>query len=1027
MSQAYIFSLVFFSAFAVYFVFGLYILSLNTKSALNRLFFASCLALAVWAFCFSMANISSDYESALYWRRCSSLGWGTVYSLMLHFFLVLTERKELLKRKYFYLALYVPAILNVYYFGFNDSARAQYNLLQTPNGWINTSTGGLGDIYFNAYYILFTLTGLIVVWLWGKRAVDKIKKKQATLFIATFSIAMVLGSLTDVIVNTYIAFKVPQMAPIFILLPILAMFYAIKRYGLMKTAENENSEPGKILNQDNMGKFIAIMSFVYVVGGLLNFFARFYLNPSPPSLIAIMPISAFFFAIGTALVFLKSSYMNNNFREQIFILIMLISVLYIAIYFTDTASITVWATPFIIVMLSVLFNKRYLILWIGAFILATQLYIWIKIPIVTVQVDGSDYFTRIVIFGITLGLAYFVNHVYVKRLQENEDQVRFQMLISRISSEFVKVSELNLSEKIQEMLELSGQHLKVDRTFFIRMNENQNAYAWCNEGIEPATESIPRLSEETVPWWMKEMAATDLVDIESAESLPSEAAAERELLKSHGIKSVATIAVKNKGKLLGFLIFASMKNGTAFGKSHQELLRILANILSDALVKVDSELEIRYMAYYDALTGLPNHTLFKDRLGQAILLASRTQTPLGVVFLDLDEFKTVNDSIGHLGGDEMLQIVASRLSLCLRKCDTVSRFGGDEFLIILTGMQDIDKIRHIAEKIIHTIAQPILINEQELFVTASIGISVYPADGESGDELIKNADLAMFAAKEMGKNQFALCTPVMKEDVSRKMMLTNSLYRALEKNELLLHYQPQINADTQNIVGMEALLRWNSQEFGMIPPGVFIPLAEQTGLIIPIGKWVFETACRQVKVWQEMGLPTLRLAINLSVDQFRDRDFTTMIQSILSETGFNPKNLELEITESIAIEGKDNIVGVLKWLQALGVSISIDDFGIEYSSLNRLKSLPVDRIKIDMQFVHGINSGTKDKAIAKTIIQLAKNLELNVIAEGVEKEEQYVFFRDNMCDEIQGYFFYKPLPADALESILRDQMSIQEI
>lgn len=297
-----------------------------------------------------------------------------------------------------------------------------------------------------------------------------------------------------------------------------------------------------------------------------------------------------------------------------------------------------------------------------------------------------------------------------------------------------------------------------------------------------------------------------------------------------------------------------------------------------------------------------------------------------------------------------------------------------------------------------------MVKDQELFITASLGIAIYPVDGDSTDELIKNADLAMYNSKQKGKNQYALCTSDMKEDVLKKMKLTNSLYRALERNELVLYYQPQVSVLTKEIVGLEALIRWNNPELGLIPPNIFIPLAEQSGLINPIGQWVLETACKQNKVWQNMGLPNLRMAVNLSVEQFRDQELVSIIERILNETGMKSKHLELEVTESIAIEGKEHIINVLHKLKALGATISIDDFGTEYSSLSRLKTLPVDRIKIDMQFVQGISEGNKDEAIAKTIIQLAKNLELNVIAEGVETEVQFEFFNKYMCDEIQGYF-----------------------
>ncbi|ULO06903.1 EAL domain-containing protein [Paenibacillus sp. 19GGS1-52] len=1018
MSLSYVFSLVFFIAFAIYFILGIYIISINPKSMLNRLFFAACLSLSIWAFCFSIANSAQDYETALFWRRLTSLGWGTVYSLLLHFFLILTEKNKILKNKWLYVLLYFPAVVNVFAFGYSDIAKGQYKLINTAMGWVNVSANSWGDLYFNLYYVFFTLAGLVVLWNWGKKSKDPVKKKQAYLFISSYSIAMILGSMTDVIVNTYTSFTVPQMAPVIVLLPTTAIFYAIKRYGLMGQEKSDRAEPGKILSEVNMDKFINIMSFVYIIGGMLNFTAQYFFNQKLPNFNSVLLFSFFFFIIGAVLLIIKFLPMNADLKEFLFIFIMLVSILLIAINFIDSASITVWAAPFIIVMLSVLFNKRFMIFWVGVSILATQIYIWVRVPKAMVPVDGSDYLARIGILSITLWLAYFVNRVYIQRLEENEVQIRFQKMISQISGDFVKVTELDLDEKINKLLELSGEHFQVDRTFFISLTEHQKTYEWCNEGVESGIDIIPKLTGERFPWWMNERLNTDVVNITDVEMLPPEAGAEKEMFKDHKMKSLISITVRNKGKILGLLFLASVKVARTLGENHQELLRILANLLSDALVKVEAEKEIGYMAFYDDLTGFPNYTLFKKQLEQSIQSSRGTDNLIAVLFIDLDSFKSVNDTIGHLGGDEMLIQVACRLSGCLRQHDTVSRFGGDEFLIKLTEINRLEDIRKIAEKIMRAIALPVIVKGQEFFITASAGIAVYPADGESTEELIKNADLAMYASKEKGKNQYTVCSLAMKEEVLKKTQLTNSLYRALERNELVLYYQPQVSVLTKEIVGLEALIRWNHPDLGMISPATFIPLAEQTGLIIRIGQWVLETACRQNKEWQVLGLPPIRMAVNLSVVQFQDRNLLSIIDRTLSETGLESKYLELEITESAAADGDDYIVHVLHELKELGVTISVDDFGSGYSSLSRLKSLPVDRIKIDMQFVRGISTGNKDEAIAKTIIQLAKNLNLNVIAEGVETESQFEFFNKYMCDEIQGYFFYKPMPASEIEAIL---------
>lgn len=1017
MSPAYSYSLIFFIAFAVYFVLAMYTLSINVHSKLNRLFCGACLSLAVWAFCFSMANSAQDVETALLWRRCASLGWGTVYSLLLHFFLLVTERSKILKVKWIYVLLYLPAVVNIMVFGYSEAAGERYRLVHTATGWVNVSADSGWDLYFNLYYILFTVTGLLLIWNWRKTE-DPLKKVQAYLFMFSYSVAMIFGTITDVIVNSYTSCTIPQMAPVIVLLPTTAIFYAIKRYGLMGQGKNDRTEPGKILSEVNMERFIKIMSFVYVIGGMLHFASQYFFNHQVPNIRSILLFSLFYFAIGAVLAVIRIIPIRANWKEFLFILIMLVSILMIAIYFIDTASITVWAAPFIIVMLSVLFNNRLLIFWIGCCILAAQIFIWVRMPKVLVQVDGSDYIVRIGIFGITLWLAYVVNRVYIKRLEENEEQIRFQRMVSQISGDFVKVTASDLDERINALLALCGEHFQVERTFYVNLTEQQQVYEWCEEGTPSMADLIPKLTDDTCPWWLNEIIQSGLVHVTDVDQLPPESAAGQVLLKAHQIHSLISIAVSNKGETQGHLFLASAQAAHTLGESHQELLIILANLLSDALVKVEAEQEISYMAYYDALTGIPNHTLFKNQLEQSIGAAEASGKHIGVLFIDLDAFKTVNDTIGHLGGDEMLRQVADRIGGCLSPGDMVSRFGGDEFLIKLAAIDRVEEIKEMADSIMRAIARPVIAKGQEFLITASAGIAVYPTDGTSTDLLIKNADLAMYASKEKGKNQYTLCSTAMKEALLQKTKLTNRLYKALERKEFLLYYQPQVSVATQEIVGFEALVRWKHPELGMISPAVFIPLAEQNGLIIPIGQWVLETACRQMKEWQRLGLTGIRMAVNLSMIQFQDRNLLGIVDRTLSETGLAPEYLELEITESTAADGEGYMIGVLQELKERGVSISIDDFGSGYSSLSRLKTMPVDRIKIDMQFVRGIATGNDDEAIAKTIIQLAKNLKLRVIAEGVETEEQFAFFKKYKCDEIQGYYFYKPMPAAEIEAVL---------
>jgi len=435
--------------------------------------------------------------------------------------------------------------------------------------------------------------------------------------------------------------------------------------------------------------------------------------------------------------------------------------------------------------------------------------------------------------------------------------------------------------------------------------------------------------------------------------------------------------------------------------------------------RIDMENKIKKLAYYDFLTGLPNRMLFIDRLNQGILNAVRNKSFLGVLFLDLDSFKRINDTMGHSKGDELLKMVSKRLTNIIRESDTVCRVGGDEFLILIQNLQNDQDIRQVAEKILKDFKKSFKLDNTDLYITTSIGGAIYPIDGSDVETLIKNADIAMYKAKEKGRNKFQLCTEIIKENLVEEMRLTNRLYGAIERNELQLYYQPQVSLLTGEIIGVEALIRWYSAELGMVNPINFIHIAEKTGLILPIGEWVIKSACRQNKIWQETGILNVPIAVNISVNQFQNRKIIEDIIVILKETGLDPKNLEIEITENIIMKETEYIIESLKQLKQLGVKIAIDDFGTEYSSLNYIKQLPVDKIKIDISFVRGININHKDEAIIKVIIALAKNLELKVIAEGAETKEQIEFLRKEGCDEIQGYYYHKPMQAKQIEELMK--------
>ncbi|MGA9801715.1 MAG: EAL domain-containing protein [Terriglobales bacterium] len=441
-------------------------------------------------------------------------------------------------------------------------------------------------------------------------------------------------------------------------------------------------------------------------------------------------------------------------------------------------------------------------------------------------------------------------------------------------------------------------------------------------------------------------------------------------------------------------------------------------IVEDISDRKDAEEQVQLLAYYDALTGLPNRTLLRDRLSQALASARRRKDKVALLFLDLDRFKDINDSMGHSAGDLLLKEVAARLKRWAREQDTVARLGGDEFLIVLTDVKDIPGAAVAAERLMDAMTAEFVVQGHPLMVSCSLGISIFPEHGADGETLIKNADAAMYSAKDYGRNNFQFFTGEMNSEVVERLTLENSLRLALEKKELFLVYQPQMDIATGRITGLEALLRWQHPKLGLVPPDKFIRIAENSGLIVPIGEWVLRTACSQVRKWQDEGLLAVPVAVNVSAVQFRQEGFRKLIDRVLRETGLAPEYLELELTESLLLSNADVTLSVLRGLKSMGLKLTIDDFGTGYSSFSYLKHFPVSKLKIDRSFVREVAVNPDDAAITTAIISMAKSLNLKVIAEGVEEEAQMTFLRARQCDEIQGYYFSKPLaPEEAADKL----------
>ena len=992
---------------------GFHALKLQPKAPLNRLFFAITLSLAAWALGYAVVIVAPYERAAVLWTRIAAVGYGSVYSLLLHFTLHLTGQERVLGKKWVLPLLYLPSAAFVYAFSVSPGvARSVYVFERGPAGWARVGGLTAWDILFWFFFIAVAVVCLALLWRWLRSGVRPGAQRSARALVGAFVASFALGAFADMRGGLLSPSPIPFATPVLFAVPLAAIVQMLERQHRLNVRMERIGE--RILD-DNLRRIVfRVTSIGLILGGATLFSLEHFWWSVENPVLAIFA-SVLLVVFGALILLVERRGKGYASLEMLLIIAILSITPILAINMADLGGMTMWTFPLMLTFSALVFNSNNMLFASGVSALFSQLYILGVAPQRLVLIDHRTYFGRIIIIAFILCVAICVHRVYLRRLRENAGQARFQSLISAVVISFSQANKESAEGKVRELLNLLAAHYQSETVLVCAVDDAFSELTGIHTACADGQSLGPEQLDAALRRWAAYRRENPAGDQPGFAQKADGSRADRRARSSWLI-----VPILMGEKPIAFL-YVEASQPDSLWRDQRMLLPTISRVVSSAMEKLSSEARIQFMAYYDALTCLPNRQLFLDRAEQAIHLARRNNTALGILFLDLDFFKSINDTMGHEGGDMLIQTVSRKLTETLRKSDTVARYAGDEFLVLINNIVDADDIEKVADKVMAIFQQPMRIKGQEIFITASAGISVFPADGEDANTLVKHADIAMYTAKEKGKNQYAFCSGNMKEMVQYRVNLSNSLYRALEKSELVVYYQPQIDLRTEKIIGLEALIRWFHPDCGMISPAEFIPLAEQTGLINSIGAWVLETACRQMAAWKADGLVSIRMAVNLSVVQLRNPNLVAQVSDILEKTGIDPAQVELEITESTTMREPDYIIRVLTELKALGISISIDDFGTEYSSLNRLKMLPVDKLKMDIQFVRGIDRSAKDQAIAVVIMNLAKNLEMKLVAEGVESSTQLSFLKSRMCDEVQGYYYYKPMPAAEVEAILRER------
>ncbi|MGI5173811.1 EAL domain-containing protein, partial [Treponema sp. OMZ 840] len=1009
----------FYILFTIYIIIGLYASFLHLHSYLKMLFFIICMVLSIWCFSFALLVTASSAKQALFWYRLSILCFGAIHLLYLYYTLEL-NRKICIGKSCMYIVFALPALCLIFFCSLHSSSvNAVYDVRLIRNFYIPVIRMGWIKICFSLCYIFYFVFILGSLFVSFRKARKVEERFENTVLLYVFAIIFVLNLGMDLFlafrqrVNLYGIGLVSGALPLFGILYTLRKYHSIDLNGY--APDNTHVYMGRYFERKHIFRTI---SYLYMVFGLLQI-GMSYIVVQIHFEEGIFAGSYAFFSGFSALILQKMK-ISKKTADIGSMLLFAVSIPVILFTYHTSAAVTVWTFPIILLFVSILFKQ---ILFLRIISITTILCYAIFVGIssnLTVVITKEDHIYRIILLLIAAYIAAYIQKLYILRFAEIQKRNDIQRIISEISHVLLRSSLSNIDGHIFSALKILGTFFTVDRVFLYRFSTKDRKpmfiNAWDNPDINIRNNDVNKFFPDAAPFCVAQLKAKKRIIFSDIYSQVFLSGREKDFFIKRGILSTLCFPLIDNETAVGFLGLHTFQQKRRWSEDETQIFRIFANLFSTAVLKIENEKHIEHMAYHDALTGLPNRIYFNRFVNREIKGGNDN---FAVIFIDLDSFKNINDSKGHEYGDKVLLQTSQRLKKALPSSAVVCRFGGDEFLIFVPSVKKAEEIETVVKQMMKNLSAPMQIHDDVLYVTFSAGISIFPKDGKTVNTLIKYADSAMYVSKSKGKNCYTFCTSALRKSIAQKTSLHQQLYTAIEKNELILYYQPQVDLRTGTIFGMEALLHWENKDFGIVPPSVFVPISEQTGLIESIGNWVLQKACEQLSVWQKNGIKGISMAVNISPRQFENPKLGTIVKGLLEQYNLDPFSLELEITEGIYLAQNVGVERIMTNLKKLGVRISIDDFATEYSCLTRLKHTPIDKIKLSDVFVTGIGKDEMDEAIIKSMVILANNLQVNILAEGVERKEQADFLRQNGCNLAQGFYYYRPLPPEDAEAVLK--------